>query len=29
MDELPAGITDGTRRRIDEFVNNRVPAAHW
>jgi len=29
MDKLPAGVTAGTRRRIDEFVNNRAPAAHW
>jgi ADP-ribose pyrophosphatase YjhB (NUDIX family) len=29
MDKLPSGVTAGTRRRIDEFVNNRATAAHW
>jgi ADP-ribose pyrophosphatase YjhB (NUDIX family) len=26
---LPAGVTAGTRRRIDEFVHNHAPAAFW
>ena len=29
LDKLPASVSAGTRRRVDEFVNNRSPAAHW
>lgn len=29
LKKLPETITVGTWRRIDEFMNNRVPPAHW
>ena len=27
--KLPPGVTAGTRRRLDEFMNNTAPADHW
>lgn len=29
VDRLPDGVTDGTRRRLDEIVNGREIARHW
>ncbi len=29
LDALPAGTTDGTRRRLDEIAEERAPAAEW